>query len=132
MRDIKFRGKRLFDGEWAYGYLWKDDVVGDAFIKEGGSFRDHRVDPETVEQYVCKDANGNDVYEGDIVHYEYDSTYVETGEFAKHVVNRYRVMYYPLTFTFIIRPLIKGEGVDMNACYIGELRMVKEEEDERG
>ena len=49
MGEVRFRGKRLFDGEWAYGYLWKDDVTGDAFIKDGTRLGDSRVDPETIE-----------------------------------------------------------------------------------
>ena len=126
MRDIKFRGKSINTGEWVYGYF-KKNRHGDCYIEDEDGLAT-AVLPETVGQMVCKDAKGNEVYEGDIVRYEYDSIYTETGKFAKHVVNRYRVMYYPLTFTFIIRPLIKGESVDMNACYIGELKMVKEEE----
>lgn len=63
MRTIKFRGKNG-GGKWVYGCLrtyshgtYIDDGDGLAII----------VDPETVGQYVCKDAKGNDVYEGDIV-----------------------------------------------------------------
>ena len=65
MREIKFRGKRLFDSEWAYGYLWKDDVTGDAFIKDGRTLGDSRVDPDTVSQFVCRSENDQDIYEGD-------------------------------------------------------------------
>ena len=66
MRTIRFRGKNTVTGEWEYGYFWKDDICGDCHIREGNG-AEHRVDPKTVGQYVCKDAKGNDVYEGDIV-----------------------------------------------------------------
>ena len=66
MREIKFRGKCLFNGEWAYGYLWKDDIPGDAFIREGNTLGDTRVDPETVSQLVCIN-NGVEIYEGDYI-----------------------------------------------------------------
>ena len=65
MRTIRFRGKNTVTGEWEYGYFWKDDICGDCHIREGNG-AEHRVDPKTVGQYVCKDAKGNDVYEGDM------------------------------------------------------------------
>lgn len=127
MRPIKFRGKRLYDDKWVYGYLWKDDACGDVFIKDGRTLIVHRVDPETIGQYICLDAEGNEVYEGDIVCRKRD-LYYQTGKFAKSVIERYRVIYSSITFTFLVQPLIKGEGMEMNACYIKELGMVKEDQ----
>ena len=70
-RKIKFRGKRLSDGEWFYGDLlhnvdcvkireWEADVnqIPKSYV----------VDENTIGQYTgLKDKNGKEIFEGDIV-----------------------------------------------------------------
>ena len=72
MREIKFRGKRLDNGEWVYGNFVRGCVNPYNYIIEFGDTELCRnyiaVIPETVSQYVgLKDMHNNELYEGDIV-----------------------------------------------------------------
>ena len=67
--NIKFRGKRIDDGEWVYGYYYAVDN-GDhkliCHITDSTQINDYKVISKTVSQYVTE--NGyNKIYEGDIV-----------------------------------------------------------------
>lgn len=101
MREIKFRGKRLDNGEW---------VVGDLIENQGRFFIYHatsettieddddgrisivalEVAPATVGQYSgLKDKNGREICEGDIVRWnEYIGEAIfKSGMFARKVKN---------------------------------------------
>lgn len=70
MRTIKFRGKRLSDGEWVYGDLC--NYRGNVYIKEDEYCWDiqlaDEVDPETIGQFTSmSDFEGQPIYEGDIL-----------------------------------------------------------------
>lgn len=71
MREIKFRGKRIDNGEWAYGYLvgGSDSLGEKRYITKGPVYQAIEVDLETVGQFTgyCDDMYNGDVYEGDIV-----------------------------------------------------------------
>lgn len=71
MRTIKFRGKA--HGRWIYGGLVYSDNIEPAIYFEVGNKVYKRidwayVDPATVGEFTgLQDANGTDVYEGDIL-----------------------------------------------------------------
>lgn len=83
-REILFRGKRLRDGEWCYGfYVHLRDFNGnerhriyeeksESEIEDGENRTFYPdsfdVDPNTIGQFTgCEDRNGKKLFEGDIV-----------------------------------------------------------------
>lgn len=81
MKEILFRGKRVDNGEWVYGYYYESKISG-CFIlvpkikvrkKDGvvigDSFDVFEVIPETVGQFtgLC-DKNGDKIFTGDIIY----------------------------------------------------------------
>lgn len=66
MREIKFRGRDVKTGEVVYGDFCKGfSSNGNHLIRCWAKLSYVEVSPESVEQFIAKDKNGVDVYEGD-------------------------------------------------------------------
>lgn len=106
MREIKFRGKRLDNGEWVYGWVVVDWHGNPYIITEFGTDitccsdcgsndqAAYEVYPETVGQFTgLTDKNGKKIFEGDIIEiggYKYVIMY---GEFDSNVIKKYCEFY---------------------------------------
>lgn len=69
MREIKFRGKRLDNKEWVYGYF-SEDIQEKWYIEthEGTHMYEYEILPETRGQFTgLLSANMKGVYEGDVL-----------------------------------------------------------------
>ena len=67
-REILFRGKRVDNGEWVYGYLYQDGLIGCNIFQTKPHLAAYIVDPSTVCQFTgLTDRNGVKIFEGDVV-----------------------------------------------------------------
>ena len=104
MREIKYRGKRIDNGEWVHGNLIGTDViVGDIVDWDDEYFCTefwYKVDPETVGQY----SSYYDIkfYDGDIISVDCDCD-SEYG--CNHLAGRYLVVWNEETAGYALKNL---------------------------
>ena len=92
MREISFRGKRVDNGRWAYGYFVETPITTEfncdgQFLDSGGKGRycivqdncAHEVDPETVGMFtgIKKLTDGIKLYEGDRIKLYWEEVFFE-------------------------------------------------------
>ena len=74
MREILFKAKRLSDGAWVEGYLYRlHDSLNPFIMFRNRHGEAYEVDPSTVCQYTgLTDKNGKKIFDGDVVRRETD------------------------------------------------------------
>lgn len=89
MREILFKAKRIDNGEWVEGLLWKkkpnaNKIFISCFPDMDDNEEVYVVDPNTICQYTgLTDKNGNKIWENDIVKYHFgeDTAVVRYGKY---------------------------------------------------
>ena len=107
-RIIKFKAKRLDNGEWLEGDLLHKGIrvfIYHPYINDKGFLIENvEVDPSTVCQFTgLKDCEGKEIWEGDIVRDNYDLLCVD---------NFYEVVYIEEEGAFSFKSLDKVDNCE--------------------
>lgn len=73
-----FKAKRISDGEWAVGYLYRLSENNPPFIMLRKYGESYEVDEHTICQCTgLRDKNGKLIWENDIIKYHFSNTYAQ-------------------------------------------------------
>lgn len=122
IENIKFKAKRLDNGEWVEGNL-RTSKSGNAMIIPIEYSGAYPVEPSTVCQFTgMRDCEGKEIWEGDIVHDSYDLLCID---------NLYEVVYIEKEGTFAFKSLDKVDNyepfVNLFEVYVVGNKFDKEE-----
>jgi uncharacterized phage protein (TIGR01671 family) len=92
MKQIKFRGKRLDNGQWVEGSLILPHKGNDSYFIVDDNGVDHEVNPATVGQFTgMVDKEEKEIFEGDIIReWLLDSQEPEGGFWWNAIVKQYK------------------------------------------
>lgn len=100
MREIKFKGKRVDNGEWIYGFPIPDYILDISdFNQDCINWRCQLIEVEngSIGQYTgLHDKNGKEIYEGDILKFsDVDTAIVEwNSKYASFIVKPIQDYYF--------------------------------------
>lgn len=104
LENIKFKAKRLDNGEWVEGDLMKESYGARIIGHTSKADNWIAVNPSTICQFTgLKDCEGNEIWEGDIVHDSYDLLCID---------NLYAVVYIEEEGTFAFKSLDKVDNYE--------------------